>query len=101
MNIDRLGEALIDQLADAGLVKTFADLYGLKREDIETLERMGEKSAQNVIAGNRGQPGPGAGPAAGGAGHSARGQSRGVCAGDAFRGRWRRWSKPATKRCRR
>jgi len=51
MDIERLGVALIEQLIDAGLVKTFADIYRLKREDLTALERMGEKSAQNVLDG--------------------------------------------------
>ncbi len=50
MNIENLGEALIDQLVDAGLLKTFADIYRLDVETLKRLERMGEKSAQNVIA---------------------------------------------------
>jgi len=49
MNIERLGEALIDQLVDAGIVKTFADLYRLTKQQLMGLERMGDKSAQNVI----------------------------------------------------
>jgi DNA ligase (NAD+) len=49
MNIDGLGDALIDQLVDTGLVKGVADLYDLKREQLENLDRMGEKSAGNVI----------------------------------------------------
>jgi DNA ligase (NAD+) len=49
MDIEHLGIALIEQLLDAGLVKTFADLYRLKREDLLALERVGEKSAQNVL----------------------------------------------------
>jgi len=49
MNIERLGPALIDQLVEAGLVKTFADIYHLKQDDLEKLERMAEKSATNVI----------------------------------------------------
>jgi len=49
MDIERLGVALIEQLLDAGLVKTFADLYRLKKDDLLTLERMGDKSAQNVL----------------------------------------------------
>jgi len=49
MNIEHLGEALIDQLVDAGLVTTFADIYRLSKEQLVNLERMGEKSAQNVI----------------------------------------------------
>jgi DNA ligase (NAD+) len=50
MDIENLGEALVDQLVDRGLVKTFADLYRLKWEQLVDLERMGEKSAENVIA---------------------------------------------------
>lgn len=51
MDIERLGVALIEQLIESGLVKTFADLYRLKKEDLTALERMGEKSAQNVLDG--------------------------------------------------
>jgi DNA ligase (NAD+) len=49
MDIENVGEALVDQLIDAGLVKTFADLYRIKKEQLLELERMGDKSAQNVI----------------------------------------------------
>jgi DNA ligase (NAD+) len=49
MDVGRLGESLIDQLVDAGLVKTFADVYRLTKEQLIDLERMAEKSAQNVI----------------------------------------------------
>lgn len=49
MNIEHLGESLVDQLADAKLVKTFADIYRLKYADVVALERMGEKSAANVM----------------------------------------------------
>jgi len=49
MDIEHLGEALIDQLVDAGLVKNFADIYKLTKEDLLDLERMADKSAQNVI----------------------------------------------------
>jgi DNA ligase (NAD+) len=49
MDIENVGEALVDQLIDAGLVKTFADLYRIKKEQLLELERMGEKSAQNVV----------------------------------------------------
>jgi len=51
MDIENVGEALVDQLIDAGLVKTFADLYRIKKEQLLELERMGEKSAQNVVDG--------------------------------------------------
>ncbi len=49
MDIEGLGEKLIDQLVDRGWVKDIADLYSLKREELAGLERMGEISAQNLI----------------------------------------------------
>jgi DNA ligase (NAD+) len=49
MNIDGLGDALVDQLVDRGIVRGIADLYDLKIEDLMALERMGVKSAGNVI----------------------------------------------------
>src|SRR5579871_3134495 len=49
MNIDGLGEALVDQLVDKGLVKSVADLYGLDVETLMQLERMGKKSANNLV----------------------------------------------------
>jgi DNA ligase (NAD+) len=49
MDIQGLGEKLIEQLLGAGLVRDAADLYGLKKEDLAGLERMGEKSAQNLL----------------------------------------------------
>ncbi len=49
MNIDGLGEALVDQLVDRGIVASVADLYDLTAEKLTELERMGKKSAANVI----------------------------------------------------
>lgn len=49
MDIENLGEVLIHQLVDRGLVKDAADLYRLNVQDIENLERMGPKSARNVV----------------------------------------------------
>jgi len=49
MNIDGLGEKIVDQLVDKKMVKDVADLYALKLEDVAELERMGEKSAQNLL----------------------------------------------------
>ena len=49
MNIDGLGEKIVDQLVDTGLVKDPADLYSLTLEDLVPLERMAEKSAQNLL----------------------------------------------------
>jgi len=50
MNIDGLGEALVNQLTERGLVKNVADLYKLTKDDLLKLERIGEKSADNVLA---------------------------------------------------
>ncbi len=50
MDIDGMGPAVIQLLVDNGLVRTAADLYSLKAEDIARLDRMGEKSAANTIA---------------------------------------------------
>jgi DNA ligase (NAD+) len=49
MDIDGLGDALVSQLADRGMVKNVADLYRLTKDDLLRLERMGDKSAQNVL----------------------------------------------------
>jgi DNA ligase (NAD+) len=49
MDINGLGDKIVDQLVDKGLVKDVADLYTLKLEDVAELERMGEKSAQNLL----------------------------------------------------
>ena len=50
MNIDGLGEAVVSLLIDNALIKNVADLYYLKSEDIAGLDRMGEKSANNLIS---------------------------------------------------
>jgi DNA ligase (NAD+) len=50
MDIDGLGEALVNQLTERGLVKNVADLYRLTKHDLLQLERMGDKSAENVLA---------------------------------------------------
>ncbi|MGD0957309.1 MAG: NAD-dependent DNA ligase LigA [Candidatus Acidiferrales bacterium] len=49
MNIDGLGDKIVDQLVEKGLVKDFADLCSLKLEKVADLERMAEKSAQNLL----------------------------------------------------
>lgn len=51
MNIDSLGSETIDQLFNAGLIKNIADLYDLKKEQLLPLERMAEKSANNLLEG--------------------------------------------------
>jgi DNA ligase (NAD+) len=50
MDIEGLGDALVHQLVEKGLVKDFADLYRLRLEDLVDLERMAEKSGQNLLA---------------------------------------------------
>ena len=49
MNIDNLGESVVEQFIECGLIKSAADLYYLKKEDIASLDRLGEKSATNII----------------------------------------------------
>ena len=50
MNIEGLGESLIAQVVDSGLVRDYADIYGLSAERLEQLERMGKKSAAKLLA---------------------------------------------------
>jgi DNA ligase (NAD+) len=50
INIDGLGEALVDQLVDGKLLTSVADLYRLETEQLAALERMGKKSAANLVA---------------------------------------------------
>ena len=49
MDIEGLGERLIDQLVERGLVKDISDLYSLRKEELANLERMAAKSAQNLL----------------------------------------------------
>jgi len=51
MDINGLGESLVEQLVDSGLVKNPAELYSLKKVELLGLERMGEKSADNLVKG--------------------------------------------------
>jgi DNA ligase (NAD+) len=50
LDIEGLGDKIVDQLVDGGLVETLPDVYALTRERLEALERMGEKSAANLVA---------------------------------------------------
>lgn len=50
MDIDGLGDKLVDQLVEAGLIETVADLYRLEASQLAELERMGQKSAENLVA---------------------------------------------------
>lgn len=49
MDIDGMGPAVLEQLLNAGLIKNFVDIYNLRAIDVSALERMGEKSALNLI----------------------------------------------------
>jgi DNA ligase (NAD+) len=49
MNIEGMGDALVNQLTERGMVKNVADIYKLTKENLLSLERMGDKSAQNVL----------------------------------------------------
>ncbi len=49
MNIEGMGESLVNQLCDRGLVKDIADIYELTKDKLLTLERIGDKSAQNLL----------------------------------------------------
>jgi DNA ligase (NAD+) len=51
MDIEGLGDKLVDQLVDTGLVRTLADLYALTPDQLSTLPRMGDKSATNLLDG--------------------------------------------------
>jgi DNA ligase (NAD+) len=50
MSVDGLGEAVVEQLVDSGLVKSIPDLYRLQSAQIEELERQGKKSAENLVS---------------------------------------------------
>ena len=59
MDIEGLGEAMVDQLVTAGLVETLPDVYALEADKVEALERMGEKSTANLLSaieGSKSQP---------------------------------------------
>ncbi len=100
MNIDGMGESLVNQLIERGLVKNVADIYDLTKKDLLSLERFADKSAQNIlneIEASKKLP-LGAGDLR--AGHSlCRGAHRAVSWLNTL-DRWRRWPAPASKSCR-
>jgi DNA ligase (NAD+) len=49
MNIDKVGDKLVDQFADSGLVRRFSDFYQITKPDLLELERQGDKSAENIL----------------------------------------------------
>ena len=53
MNIEGMGDALVNQLVETGMVKNVADIYNLTEEKLLKLERMGKKSAENILERNR------------------------------------------------
>ena len=55
MDIEGLGDKLVDQLVRGGLVTQYADLYRLTEPQLTQLERMGKKSAQNLMRRDRGE----------------------------------------------
>jgi DNA ligase (NAD+) len=59
MDVGEVGEKLVDQLVDSGLVRSIPDLYRLKKEQLVELERMGDKSAQNLLDALEGSKGRG------------------------------------------
>lgn len=50
MNVEGLGDKLVEQLVDVGLVNNLADIYSLTRDQLAAMERMGEKSADNILS---------------------------------------------------
>jgi DNA ligase (NAD+) len=50
MNVEGLGDKLVEQLVDLGLVNNLSDIYSLTREQLSAMERMGDKSADNILA---------------------------------------------------
>ena len=58
LDVEGVGESLVEQLVDRGLVADPADLYSLQKDDLVQLERMGEKSAQNIITAIEGSRSP-------------------------------------------
>ena len=85
MNIDGLGDKIVDQLVSTGMVKDFADLYHLDAEKLASLERMAEKSADNLLREIAASKSERAGAAGLRAGHTLRGRAHGAIAGRAFR----------------
>ena len=75
MDIEGFGPAVTEQILGNGLIGDVGDIYRLTHEQLGTLERMGEKSAGNLLAGHRGQQGPPPGPPAFQPGHTPRGRA--------------------------
>ena len=100
MDIDGMGEVLVSQLVDSGLVKNVADLYRLKLEDLVELERMGEKSAEKLLANI--ESSRKAAPAADSerAGHPVRGRAYGAVPGGGVRRSGQNRGLPMRRSCR-
>ena len=98
MDIEGLGEAMVEQLVGNGLVGTVPDIYRLEAARLETLERMGSKSAANLIAGIEASKQPAALEAALWPGHPARRRDGRADAGGEVSARWTRCWPPDWKR---
>ena len=85
MNIDGMGDALVTQLTERGMVKDVADIYKLTKDKLLSLERMGEKSAENVLRGNRALEEVAAGARDLRSGHSVCGRAHGAISGRTLR----------------
>ncbi len=84
MDIDGLGEKIVEQLVANGLVQDVADLYRLQVDDLVPLERFAEKSAQNIITAIQSSKTPSLGKIDLCSGHPLRGGDHGKCPGPAF-----------------
>ena len=85
MDIEGLGDKLVDQLVTTGLVQSYGDLYRLTLEQLNDLERMGEKSSENLLAGIEASKIARPGPPAQCPGHPPRRAACGHGAGRTFR----------------
>ena len=100
MNIDGMGDALVDQLVDRGMVESVADLYDLTVEKLMALERMGKKSAGNMIRNIDEIEEESAAARADGAGHPVRRRAHGGVSGGGVRQHGRDRARPGWTSCR-
>ena len=98
MNIDGLGEKIVDQLVSTGMVKDFADLYHLDAEKLASLERMAEKSADNLLREIAASKSNELARLVYALGHTLCGRAHGAIAGRAFRFPGRNRRMPMSKR---
>jgi len=99
MNIDGVGDALVDQLVDRGMVKSVADLYDLRAEDLASLERMGAKSAGKRRPQHRELEEESTAPRADLAGYPFCGGAHGRCFWRRRSAAWTDSPRPASRSC--